>query len=70
VRFSANFSYYTFSQFSTNLFTAEKYYEMLIEINGHKVIKEIHEKTTNDSFKSFCEQTLSVFDEKYPDLKY
>jgi hypothetical protein len=51
-------------------FTAEKYYEMLIEINGHKVIKEIHEKTTNDSLKSFCEQTLNVFDEKYPDLKY
>ncbi len=43
---------------------------MLIEINGYKVIKEIHEKTTNDSLKSFCEQTLNFFDEKYPDLKY
>jgi hypothetical protein len=43
---------------------------MLIEINGHKVIKEIQEKTINHSLKSFCEQTLNVFDQKYPELKY
>jgi len=49
---------------------AEEYREMLKEINGDKIIKEIYEKTTNDSLKSFCEQTLKAFHEEYPDLNY
>ncbi len=41
---------------------------MLIEINGHKIIKDISETTTNESLKSLCVQTLHVFDLKYHDL--
>jgi hypothetical protein len=34
-------------------YDSEGYREILIEINGHKIIKVIYEKITNDSLKSF-----------------
>jgi hypothetical protein len=63
--FAFHYEFHTFF-----LMIAEEYREMLIEINGHKIIKEIYEKTTNDSLKSFCEQTLKTFHKEYPDLNY
>jgi hypothetical protein len=47
---------------------AEEYREMLIEIKGQKLIKEICETTANYTLMSLNEQTLKVFDKKYPDL--
>ncbi len=43
---------------------------MLIEIKGHIIIKDIYEKTNNETLKDFCEQTFKVFNKKYSDLKY
>ncbi len=43
---------------------------MLIEIKGYIIIKDIFEKTTNETLKDFCEQTLKIFNKKYPDLNY
>ncbi len=43
---------------------------MLIEINGHIIIKDIYEKTNNETLKDFCKQTFKVFNEEYLDLKY
>jgi hypothetical protein len=51
-------------------YIAEEYREILIEINGHKIIKDIYETTANEALKTFCEQTLKVFDKEYPDLNY
>ncbi len=65
MRFKEKYYIFLFHNHFHIFFIAKRNYEILIEINGHKIIKEIYEKTTNDSLKSFCEQTLKAFHKEY-----